>query len=432
VRDLLLFVFILALYLVALSPVAACDLRAGVSTVEITPLPGSPLTLLGRTKSAEKVRDPLYARVVLLKTPNSSLAFVCSDLYRLHSPKLAESLRVQLGIDHVFLTATHSRSAPSLDPNSRESVWAQEVERGIVRAARQASENLFAAEIRWGQGGLLGAHNVRIGGGHGGVTNRLSNPGEEATAPYDPTVTVLRIDEPGKGLRALLVHYSCQPAILGPDNRQISADYPGALARFISAEMGPQVTCMFLPGASADVYPFRSLLSSPEGVEEVERMGKRLGREVARVANSVQSSPAPDCEILLTQEVLSRPRHGKDDRAISLGVGALLIGKKIGLLLVPGEMFVELQIALSAKAPVPMALVVGSTFSSGADWAGTLPTIAAAAAGGLGAWNEIEMELGTGEAIIDYGVIQMSRLLGKLSDLPKGELVRPIPDNSSP
>jgi hypothetical protein len=110
----------------------------------------------------------------------------------------------------------------------------------------------------------------------------------------------------------------------------------------------------------------------------------------------------------------------------------ILINRGLALLAVPAEMFLEFQLLLRAKSPVPMTLLLGSSYTSGNSWGGTIPTIVQAAEGGFGASYATDIEAGAGEAIIDQGVIQLYRILGKLDELPRGVLVYDIPDLPSP
>jgi neutral ceramidase len=223
-------------------------LRAGVAVVEITPPPKVKLPAYEGNRRAEGVHDPLFARVLLLRTKDTSLALITSDLHRIYSPALAIRIRREFKIDHTILSASHSFSAPSLDEEMTD--WARATQAKIFQAVHKANQGLFSAEISWGRGALIGAHNIRIAGRDGTVRERWSAP-EEVTAPIDPSVTVIRIDDESGVLKAVLVHYSCEPAIAGPDQREISADYPGAAARYVERELGVNVICLFALGAAA-------------------------------------------------------------------------------------------------------------------------------------------------------------------------------------
>jgi hypothetical protein len=50
----------------------------------------------------------------------------------------------------------------------------------------------------------------------------------------------------------------------------------------------------------------------------------------------------------------------------------------------------------------------------------------------LGASYATDIEVGAGEAMVDLGVIQLYRFLGKLDDLPRGTLVYEMLDVPSP
>jgi hypothetical protein len=213
--------------------------------------------------------------------------------------------------------------------------------------------------------------------------------------------------------------------------RDISAEFPGALARYVEKELAGNVVCLFAAGAAANIYPFRARLSGSEAYSEVERMGQRLGREVVRVADGLRPSGG-DNELQVGETLLSYGNRWEPGKRLEVGVSTVLINRGLSLLAVPAEMFLEFQLALRAKSPVRTALLLGSSYTLGGSWAGTVPTIAAAAEGGLGASYATDIEVGAGEAMVDYGVIQLYHYLGKLDDLPRGTLVYEMPDVPSP
>src|SRR5262249_54138271 len=60
----------------------------------------------------------------------------------------------------------------------------------------------------------------------------------------DRSVGVLRIDSVDGASIACVVNYACHPTVLGPGNRLISPDYPGATRESIEKNTG--ATCVFL------------------------------------------------------------------------------------------------------------------------------------------------------------------------------------------
>jgi hypothetical protein len=408
----------------ALSP-----LRVGIGVVEITPPIGSQLGSASDRRTAEKIHDSLLAKILVLKTPETSLALVVSDLYKLQSVALVNRIQ-ELGIPHVLLLSSHTRAAPSLDPDTRSSAWGREIEDKIFQQVKLANAKLFSAKILFGQGALIGAHNIRVFRDDGTVQDRWENTKEEGTAPIDPAVRILRIDQEGVGPRAVLVHYSCEAAVLGRDNREISADYAGVTTRYVEHELGQNGTCFFLGGASANIYPFKSGLKGPGGFSEVDRMGQRLGREAVRVAGSLVPREW-ESHLRAEEQVLTCRNRWDPSQQLEVSICTILLNKGLALVGVPGDMFLEFQLLLNAKSPVT-ALLLDGAFSGGTSWGGIIPPIIQAAEGGFGASYATDIEVGSGEAIIDQAAIGLYRFLGKLDDLPRGVLVTEIPDLVSP
>lgn len=409
---------------------AASPLRAGISVVEITPPVGTPLGGSERPRPAARVHDSLFAKILVLKTPETSVVLVSSDLHRLQSPALVNRIRDELGIAHTILLSSQTRAAPSLDPETRLSSWGKEVETKIFQQVKQAQEHLFSAKILFGQGALMGAHNIRVFQDDGTVQDRWENPKEEGTAPIDPAVRVIRIDQEGAGPKAILVHYSCEPAVLGTRNQEISADFPGSMSRHVEGEFGRNVACFFLAGASANIYPFKPGLHGPDGFAEVDKMGQRLGREAVRVARSLGPRDW-ESQLRAEEQVHTFKNRWDPSRRIDVTIGTVFLNKGLALVAVPGTMFLEFQLLLNAKSPVT-ALLLSGGFSGGNSWAGIIPPIIQAAEGGFGASYATDIEVGSGEAIVDQAAIGLYRFLGKLEDLPRGVLVNEIPDLVSP
>jgi len=121
-------------------------------------------------------------------------------------------------------------------------------------------------------------------------------------AEVDPTVDVLRLDRESGGPLAVLVHYACHPVILGP-KQQISADYPGAMRRFLK-EQYPGAAIMFLNGACGDIDPVTNKTVWGQGsFEDVEHAGRALGEAVMAVSWS--SAPASETRLRVAQRTVS-------------------------------------------------------------------------------------------------------------------------------
>jgi hypothetical protein len=75
---------------------------------------------------------------------------------------------------------------------------------------------------------------------------------------------------------------------MGPGNRQITADLPGATSRFVEQQLGDPVVALWTSGAAGDQNPINMNLDSD--FEPVLTFGMLLGEEVVKVARSIRTS----------------------------------------------------------------------------------------------------------------------------------------------
>jgi hypothetical protein len=265
------------------------------------------------------------------------------------------------------------------------------------------------------------------------------NPERIPTSPLDATLGILRVDTlDGKPL-AVLVNYACHPVVLGPDNLQYSADFPAPLSRTVEGSIPGQPLCFFLQGAPGDINPiYADTPLDKGGITVRDWTGEWLGREAARVAASIQSETASDpslefAEDLLTFSLRWDPEKWKHQLVASYGqqfvdsfappiqgewhlpVATVLINKRIALMTMPGEPFVEFQIKWRERCPVRETFFLG--YANG--YYGYFPTIKAASEGGYGASGPTTwIQPDAGERMVDQALVRVYQMLGKLSDSP--------------
>src|SRR5260370_1313526 len=265
-----------------------------------------------------------------------------------------------------------------------------------------------------------------------------NDPRVSTTFPVDPTVGVIRVDRMDGSPLAILVHYACHPVVLGPDNLDYSPDYPGEMRRYVESEIGGSVMAFFLQGAPGDINPYYDktpLIEDAIGV--MKETGRKLGAEAVRVAGTIQTrapanpriqtktvtlSVSNRWDVPKLRSLLQERYHLEASRAsrllaenMQLPVTTLLLNQDLAFVGMPGEPFVEFQMQLRAKSPLPHSFLLGYTNGYFAYF----PTIEAAVRGGYGADSTVvPAEAGTGERMLNTGLISVYELLGKLSEQP--------------
>jgi len=420
-----IWVVAIAICLVCLLAVAARadELKASVTRVEIAPPVGYPMGgYAARQGPSTGVHDPLFANVLLLKADGVTVAIVSCDLRSFPSERIITLARERRLADHVLIAVTHNHSGPmtwedKTWPKSDAS-WFVETEDKILRAIEEASKKLFPARVSAGFGEIYLGHNRRKVDADGKATMFWRNAEKLPTSPIDPTVGVIRVDDETGKPRAVIVNYACHAVVLGPDNRQISADYPGYTARRIEREL-PGALCLFTQGGAGDINPYLDKQPVTEnGFGEAEKMGNALAEEVLKVARKLKPAANDKAQLRAGAEVVEFHDRWDAEKAVKAGLTTLLINSNIAIATMPGEPFVDLQIALRDKSEIANTFLFGYTYSAGGEWIGYVPTIRAASEGGYGAGYNTRIEVGAGEAMIDRAIVNLFKLQGKLKTSP--------------
>ena len=414
---------------------AVAQLRVGVATVDITPPAGVRMYGYGARgpNVSTGIHDPLYAKAIVLSDGERTTAWVTMDLGYADKPLTRDvraSVSATLGLDDVFLSSSHTHSGPAFveDFPSTAQPWVEDLRRKVTMAIVEAHGSLVPAQLGVGWGQVDVGHNRRRVRADGTVEMFWENRRGIPTSPVDKSVAVVAFDEPAGAPIATLINLAIHPVVLGPENLEYSADYPGAMMAWVEAHGGGQA--MFLQGAAGDINPFWDKTPLADGAyEQMRQMGDTIGREVTRVRENlsflevetigtgvehVQIGPRWDIDNPETRAGV-RPdyieRFGREGEA---EVKTLLIGSDLALASFPGEFFVEHGIRLKGESLVANTLFVG--YSNG--HLGYFPTIKAAGQGGYGADSSTIVEVGAGERLVDRALVNLGYLTGRLRRTP--------------
>ena len=423
-------------------------LKAGVAKVDITPPVGVPMWGYSLRDSTGTL-DPLYARVLVLEVGDKRMALVALDLGRCFGHDSLERLRAAArqssGISYLLAAASHTHSGPVVQDHYRDDIPAWELAVLDKIAAAVAEAHAHAVEARLGTGygvAYIGSNRHRANA-DGTVTWFEHNPTQIPTAPVDPTVAVLRVDALDGRPLAVLVNYACHPVVFGPDNTQFSADYPAVMSKTVEQAMDGQPLCFFLQGAPGDINPYYAVVPLKENaLERRAWTGTRLGEEAARVAKGIRTEASGEPSLDFTEDLLdlhfrwnaekfrqaasASPEAG-DKRAFDayfpdtqpqqhLPVATVLLNRRIALMSMPGEPFVDFQMNWRSRCPVRDCFFLGYANA----YFGYFPTIRAASEGGYGAAGPSTwIEPGAGERMVDHAVIKIYDMLGLFADMPE-------------
>ena len=436
--------FLLLFLVSALGQGFGSPLRAAAAKTDITPPPGAQLWGFSNRKSpATGTRDPLYAHVLVLEAGGKRLALVSVDLGRPFGPRSLESLRkaTQNDVSYLVLAATHTHSALAVMDEYADGPpqWETAALQKIAAALANACKHLSNAQIGTGYGTAFIGHNRLHVNSDGTVTWLERNLTRVPTTPVDGTVAVLRIDGTDGQPIAILVNYATHPVVFGSDNLQYSADFPAVTVQTVENAFAGKPVGFFLQGAPGDINPYHAVTPLEEdAVAMRDWTGRTLGEEAVRIARKIRTEADDHAELQFAEDLVHvRPRWDAEKwreamiavfgstssnpfsptaKDITLPVTTILINRRIAVLTMPGEPFVEYQIMWRQRCPTPDSFFIGYANA----YNGYFPTIRSATLGGYGAANPATwVEVGAGDRMVDAGVIRVNQMLGRLHEMPE-------------
>ncbi len=202
--------------------------------------------------------------------------------------RAAVSQATGLPVPHIRAAATHTHSGPvpyqSWIEKGYELVgpWFDRLAQWCAEAAQEALAQLQPVEVRVGRG------ECRINANRRCVTPAGERfLGVNPDGPCDHEVAVVKFDSPGGQPIATLVNYACHGTVMGPANRLITPDFPGAMKRVVEEAVGGR--CVYLLGSAGNVGPVQGFQSD---TKVYRQLGAVLGHEVARIALGLKAIPS--------------------------------------------------------------------------------------------------------------------------------------------
>lgn len=432
------------------SHVFAAELSAGVAVVDITPTRPYRMSGYFNERISTGTKDPLHAKVIVLQQGEVRAALVMCDLIGidgeigLAARKLAES-KTQIPWQNIIITATHSHTGPlhfgvlrdffhqqavaahGSDPHE-ELDYPAFLQEQIATAVHRAQQSAKPASMSVGIAEETRlSFNRRFHMKDGTVR---FNPGAlnpdivRVAGPIDPDVGLVQFSVGDKPL-ALLTVFAMHLDTLG--GTEFSADYPRFLSDAVQAKLGQNVVSLFGAGTCGDINHVDVTRTDRRKTEEI---GKLLAETVlskqptlqagvpslaiARTVVSVPLQRYDDAKVQRARDALPKiggrelsfleqveackivaTRRRKSEN-LSAEVHAVRLGPDTAVVTLPGEVFVELGLAIKKASPFANTLVI----ELANDTPAYIPTKKAFAEGSYETVNSI-IQPGGGEMLVE-------------------------------
>jgi neutral ceramidase len=398
------------------STTRAAEIEAGAAAVEITPPKGYRMAGYYAERLNTGTHDPLYAKALVFRQGDRQAAFVFCDLVgipREVASRARERAATASGIPvaNIAVAATHSHTGPlyfgilrahfhdkavaasGRDPHEEFDFPAHLVER-IVEVVVEAQKKLVPVRLETGiaeERRLAFNRRYRMKDGSVRFNPGVNNPDIVRPAgPIDPEVGILLIeplreDRPIAGLTVFALHLDT----IG--GTEYAADYPYYLETALKQAYGPEFLSVFGAGTCGDINHINVKRRERAGAEkigeqlaetvlgarsklspvtdpaldvrstlvtcDVQRPDARAIDDARAKADRIATGTLPFLEAVQAAKVLDLLRHYSEDQRL-MEVQAFRLGPKLAIVTLPGEVFVELGLAIKSRSPFETTLVV--------------------------------------------------------------------------
>lgn len=266
------------------------ELKLGIAKIDITPIGKIKVEGYLIETFSNTVRDPLFAKAMVLEQGNVKIAIICCDLLHLGKDfieKVIKEVEKKTNIlqNNIMVCCSHTHSGPQVEDNPlvrKEEKYLEFLLPKLVNVIADANINLVSVKVCITKGKYenLTYWNSRFKFDDGTISWRSPLDDEKATptGPIDPEVGIIYFKDYNQNkIIATLYNFSCH-ANAG-DYSEISADYPGFASKIIEDKLGG--LAFYTRGSAGNIHPRK------QGGGVAEELGSKLGNEVLRQSEKV-------------------------------------------------------------------------------------------------------------------------------------------------
>lgn len=394
---------------------SAAELRAGVAVTDITPPVGYRMSGYFNERLSTGTLNPLHAKALVLRQGGESAALVFCDIIGISldvSSRARAQAAAKTGIPaaNILLAATHSHTGPLYDGALRKHFhdtavaehgsdpcekvnYADELATKLVDVITQAAAAEKPVRLEAGsteQKGLSFNRRFHMKDGTVRFNPGILNPDiVRAAGPIDPRVgTVFFHQADGGQALAGLVNFALHLDTTG--GTLYAADYPYYIEQSLREKYGDQFVCLFGTGTCGDINHF-----DVTGKERLKTdfIGRTLAETVRKRAESLETIAQPS--LAVRNAIVEAPlqRYGpekvawarenikkvgtndlsfleqveaykildvemRQSRTIPLEVQVFRLSRDVAVVGLPGEVFVDLGLAIKRASPFATTLVI--------------------------------------------------------------------------
>jgi neutral/alkaline ceramidase-like enzyme len=400
--------------IICLSFVSACagGFHSGAAQVKITPPIGVPMSGYYYERAATGVHDDLYAHALVFSKDETTIALVTCDLIGMDDhmvTQIRQAIEQSTDIpgQNVMISCTHTHTGPTIPRGTKRdkpkseagkilAQYLEDLPDRIALAVQQAQEKLQPAQLTAAVGHEDSiSFNRRFFMTDGTVG---WNPGKrnpkiiKPAGPIDPAVSFVYVETEAGAPISTYVNFANHLDTVG--GLDFSADYPYTLYSLLGKVKGLDMVTLFAQGCSGNINHLDvTTAERQKGHAEAARIGMVLTGEVLKTYTRLKSINPTSIGIRRKVVQLPLPQVSPDEVArarktaatydtpeaapfmelvnafkvigvyerqgepLEAEVQVMALGQDLAWVALPGEIFVEIGLAIKEASPYDVTIV---------------------------------------------------------------------------
>lgn len=266
--------------------------KAGFAEIDITPPLGTEKAGWLIKQTADRVLDPLYARIAVFESGGEKVGFASLDTLSIRWTQV-DHIRTEVGKrcgikgGNIMVAATHNHAGPAIaniGATKRDDTYLAFLVERVVEGFVQADERLVPAKLGMASGaeGRISFNRRYIA--RDGRTICQPSPGSTevicAEGVIDTELGVVCAKDTDDRVLGFITNFACHPTHHGGGG-DISAGYLGVFANELKARFGANCVNVFLNGACGNIHHANHVDADHD--DSMERMGAVLAADTLKV-----------------------------------------------------------------------------------------------------------------------------------------------------
>ncbi len=412
-------------------PAGADTFKVGYAKADVTPEVPMPMWGYGARSDtlSEGVRDPLYAKTLVIEAGEERIALVGLDIGR--SPmddsmdRIIEAVE-DAGVGHVFIVGSHTHHGPVLELRDEPDLGQDRFDEEVLAYPGFVEESIINTIVEAADG----LQDARMGWATQDIDMNRNRHSDYEPKPRDPELAVVRFDDADGEPIAIMVNFAAHPTMHPAEDLRFSAEWCGEMMNAVEEAL--ETNCFFMQGAAGDLTVRR-----PPGVSGIDEFGQALAEKVVALAEDIETAVPEEPGIQAVMRRYEFPSRVPVDEEAVLSVyrqaffpelvntmatefeggvvrptlTVALLNNEVAMVGGSGEFFSAHSVRLKERFRGELTLFFG--FCNGHQL--YFPTIEGAAEGGYGADPQVAwIEVGASEELINDALITLYEMSGEL------------------